>query len=203
MQSPVTHLLMVIFGVMFVISFGQELLSTGFVSAVIGTSQTTLSSLGGMDRELVYHGEYWRLVTAAVLHANIVHLVLNAWAFWVLGGLCEGIFGSWFASLIFWGSAIMGAILSCSAGTELSVGSSGGVFGCLFALSALGLRDYRRIPAELRRDVRALTIFGLLNLALGFWIPMIDNAAHLGGTLMGFALGLCGPELEKIQWEKK
>ena len=47
----------------------------------------------------------------------------------------------------------MGAVLSCSMGTELSVGSSGGVFGCLFALSALGLRDYRHIPTEIRRDM--------------------------------------------------
>ena len=36
------------------------------------------------------------------------------------------------------------------------------------------------------------------NLGLGWWIPMIDNAAHLGGTLMGFALGLCGPKLDEL-----
>ena len=203
MQYPVTRLLMLGFGVMFLITFVQELMGTGLVSAVLGGSKATLAQLGGMDRELVYRGEFWRLATAALLHANALHLVLNAWALWILGGLCEQIFGSIFTGVIFWASAIMGAVLSCSMGTELSVGSSGGVFGCLFALSALGLRDYRYIPSAVRRDVKWLTLFGMLNLALGWLIPMIDNAAHLGGTLMGFALGLCGPKLEELEWEKQ
>ena len=73
-----------------------------------------------------------------------------------------------FTGAIFWGSAIMGAILA-RFGTDLSVGSSGGVFGCLFALSALGLRDYRYIPNAVRRDVKWLTLW-VLNLALGWWI---------------------------------
>ena len=201
MQSPVTRLLLLAFGVMFLIAFAQEMAATGFGSAIMGGSKTTLAQLGGMDRELVYQGEFWRLATAALLHANALHLFLNAWALWVLGGLCEQIFGSVFTIGIFWGAAIMGAILSCSMGTELSVGSSGGVFGCLFALSALGLRDYRYVPSEVRRDVKWLTLFGILNLGLGWWIPMIDNAAHLGGTLMGFALGLCGPKLDELEWE--
>ena len=89
----------------------------------------------------------------------------------------------------------MGALLSCSVGTDLSVGASGGVLGCLFAISALGLRDYGRLSGELEKMWRILTILGVLNLIIGFFIPMIDNAAHLGGTLMGFALGFCGPEV--------
>ena len=203
MSASVTRVLIMGFGVMFIIAFAQEMMATGVVSALLGGSKATLAQLGGMDREMVYQGELWRFATAALLHANVLHLVLNAWALWILGELCEQIFGSIFTGIIFWASAIMGAILSCSMGTELSVGSSGGVFGCLFALSALGLRDYRYIPNAVRRDVKWLTVFGVVNLALGWWIPMIDNAAHLGGTLMGFTLGLCGPKLEDLEWEEQ
>ena len=87
-------------------------------------------------------------------------------------------------------------------GTGESVGSSGGVFGCICAVGS-GVARLSSHTHRIRRDVTRLTLFGVLNLGLGFWIPMIDNAAHLGGTLMGFGLGLCGPALEKIQWEKK
>ena len=58
MQSPVTRMLILIFGVMFLVSFGQEASASGWVSAIMGASKTTLAGLGGMNRELVYHGEF-------------------------------------------------------------------------------------------------------------------------------------------------
>ena len=77
----------------------------------MGASKQPWQGLVEWTERLVYRGEFWRLLTAATLHANALHLVLNAWALWVLGGVCEDIFGSWFAAVIFLGSAIMGAVL--------------------------------------------------------------------------------------------
>lgn len=195
MQYPVTYGLLGLFALMYGWSVWEGWSGAFDGSLFWGPSEEILILLGAMSRTEVYHGELWRLATAGTLHANILHLVLNGWALLVLGRLCEDIFGTIFTAAIFWASAIMGAILSCSMGTELSVGASGGVLGCLFAISAIGLRDYKYYPKEAQESFRILTILGVLNLGLGFFIPMVDNAAHLGGTLMGFGLGLCGPEI--------
>jgi hypothetical protein len=70
-----------------------------------------------------------------------------------------------------------------------TVGASGAVFG-LFG--ALLVADRVHKPA-LTRNARNLTmqigILIVINLVIGFSIPNIDNAAHIGGLLAGAWLG--------------
>ena len=70
-----------------------------------------------------------------------------------------------------------------------SVGASGAIFG-LFGVLLVADRVHK--PA-LTRNARNLTMqIGALiaiNLVIGFTIPNIDNAAHIGGLLAGAWLG--------------
>jgi rhomboid protease GluP len=73
----------------------------------------------------------------------------------------------------------------------LSAGASGAVFGIFGALAAFSMnRENRHLGASLevlRKD--ALGFIGA-NLVLGFMIPGIDYAAHIGGAVAGFAFGI-------------
>ena len=103
-----------------------------------GNLNYALLFLGGEYTPLVLGGEVWRMVTSAFLHANIVHLLLNMYAFLMVGVFIEkfygrrkllviyivtAIFGSLATIIVdvvqFWGTGGVGVINS------LSVGASG------------------------------------------------------------------------------
>ena len=44
---------------------------------------------------LTFGGEWWRLISATFVHAGIIHLGLNMWCLWSLGGMAESLYGSW------------------------------------------------------------------------------------------------------------
>jgi hypothetical protein len=75
-----------------------------------------------------------------------------------------------------------------------SAGASGAIFG-LFGVMAMFAFKYRKeIPKTLSRDImrRVLPIIAI-NLAFGFSVKIVDNAAHIGGLLAGIALALAVP----------
>lgn len=74
--------------------------------------------------------------------------------------------------------------------TVWSAGASGAVFGIYGALLAISLRDKRNLPLSLFAPIRKSSIaFIAYNLIYGLAHEGIDNAAHVGGLLSGFALG--------------
>ena len=40
-------------------------------------------------------GEYYRLLTAAFVHANLAHLLFNMYALWIIGMQLESFIGKW------------------------------------------------------------------------------------------------------------
>lgn len=136
-------------------------------------------------------GEWWRLVTVVLVHGGALHLAFNLYALWIVGPIVESLYGP----VRFLGLYILCAIAGSTASYLflpglLSVGASGAIFG-LFGVLLVADRVHR--PA-LTRGARNLTtqIGGLivLNIAIGFISPSIDNAAHIGGLVAGAWLGL-------------
>lgn len=137
---------------------------------------------------VVRDGEWWRLVTATVLHGGLVHLALNMWALWVAGTQVTRWFGNGQFLLIYWGSALAGSALSLhfSAQQAVSVGASGAVFGVLGALLAGVFQHRDRVPkAVVTQLLTSQGAFVAISLVQGFTRPGIDNAAHIGGLLAG------------------
>lgn len=59
----------------------------------------TLIALGGLDPKLVAGGEWWRVFSATVLHANFGHLLANAFSLYIAGRVLENMVGrTWFAA---------------------------------------------------------------------------------------------------------
>ena len=132
---------------------------------------------GGLDQ-----GEWWRLITAAFLHASILHIGMNMVVLWIVGAPVEQALGRGRFLVLYIVSGLAGSagalIFSPDA---VTVGASGANFGILGA--ALVLESQRSY-------VLGGQAFGLIviNLVLTFAIPNISVGGHLGG-LAGGALG--------------
>jgi membrane associated rhomboid family serine protease len=153
---------------------------------------TELQQLLALDKAAVFHdSEYWRLFTVAQVHDDNlpIHLLFNMYALWIIGPLMEGLYGPRRFLFIYLVCVAAGSAASFATSPYPGVGASGGVFG-LFG--ALLVADRVHKPA-MTRNARNLTMqIGLLigiNLLIGFSMPNIDNAAHIGGLVAGAALG--------------
>lgn len=145
----------------------------------------------GSASAVVRDGEFWRLITATVLHGGLMHLALNMYALWVAGTQVTRWFGNGQFLLIYWASALAGSALSLhfSAQQAVSVGASGAVFGVLGALLAGVWQHRERVPkAVVTQLLTSQGLFVAISLVQGFTRPGIDNAAHVGGLLAGAAM---------------
>lgn len=136
--------------------------------------------------------EPWRLVSAAFLHAGAIHLAFNLWALWDAGRLAERFYGNAQFAVIYGLSALGGSIASLhfAASRAVSVGASGAIFGVVGAIAAAILTKHDQMPAQMVASLRtSLALFVGYSLFMGFAVPHIDNAAHLGGLVTGAVLG--------------
>ena len=151
---------------------------------------SVLIAFGAKDNDLILQGQYWRFVTPIFLHANLLHLGLNMLNLAVLGVFLERLVGHMRFLLIYVTTGIVSIIASFYfMPQEISVGASGAIFGLVGAYSVFVLmhrRAFRKggIPALLW-----LIIVIAGNLSIGFFVPNVDNYAHLGGLLSGCLLG--------------
>jgi membrane associated rhomboid family serine protease len=127
----------------------------------------------------VVTGEYYRLLTAAFLHAGVFHLAMNMFALATLGPTLESALGRSRFLALYMLSALGGSTLSylLSAPATLGVGASGAIFGLFAAYYVV----VRRLGGETRQIATLLVI----NLVITFTIPIIDEKAHIGGLLTG------------------
>ncbi len=147
-----------------------------------------------LDKPAVANGEYWRLFTAALLHAPFFvmpfHLIFNMYALYIAGGLVEQLYGWRVMAPMYVLTAVGASTASFVLGGDVpSVGASGAVFGLFGVLLAVS-RTHN--PILDRRGQAILGQIGgliAINLVIGFLVPGIDNLAHLGGLAAGLWLG--------------
>jgi rhomboid protease GluP len=136
-------------------------------------------------------GEWWRLLACTFLHFGLVHLAMNMWALWGAGGLVERLFGNagFLANYLFAGLTGSFASLYWNADRVVSVGASGAIFGVYGALAAYVLREPGSVPKSVLKSLTSSTLaFIGYSIFLGVVVSAIDNAAHAGGLVGGFAL---------------
>jgi Tfp pilus assembly protein PilF len=114
------------------------------------------------------------------------------WALLNLGILAELLFRRRNFLAIYFLSGIGGSVASLLwHPTVTGVGASGAIFGVAGSMiPAMYLHRIPEVRAMLKRDLTSVSLFVVYNLVLGFTSAHIDNAAHLGGLIVGAALGL-------------
>jgi membrane associated rhomboid family serine protease len=151
-------------------------------------SPHVLYRMGAASRSALLQGQWWRLVTPAFLHANPLHIGVNAWSLWALGVLIEPLFGSARFIALYAFSAVVAACASTFAGAGMSVGASGAIFGLMGALVAVALRPRGLLPASMIAGLRRSLWPPLILNTIISTRPGIDWHAHLGGAVAGFLL---------------
>lgn len=133
-------------------------------------------------------GQWWRLISAMFLHFGIIHLLLNSFALWDVGQLTERMYGAWRFLGVYFVAGLCGNVLSLviQGNQAISGGASGAIFGLYGALLIFLWRERHFLnPQEFKWFFGGGLLFSCVIIVLGFLIPGIDNAAHIGGFIAG------------------
>lgn len=138
---------------------------------------------------LVEAGQWWRVFTAALVHASITHILFNMWALYALGPEIERGVGSGPFLALYLAAAGMGGAAAqfLTSGNFIAVGASGAIFGLFGVWLDLAFR--RRNTAWGRAMLSRFGVMIAINAALPLLIPSISWQAHLGGFLAGILIG--------------
>ena len=174
---------------------GRAVYTQALCGVLVAAGLTQLFALegsilaAGIIKDAVRAGEWWRLLTGALLHGSELHFLFNFLALLALGRLVEAYAHRAFVPLVFLLSAGVASVASLVfLPYENSVGASGGLMGLFGFLAVLGWRRRRLMPEGFGRaiamDVGLVAVIGIVG------YQFVDNAAHGGGLLAGALLGL-------------
>lgn len=159
------------------------LVAVNVVVFLLDASQPTLFGRFADNAYLVArNGEYYRMFTAAFLHAGVLHLLFNMFGLYLFGSQLEAVVGTPRFVSVYALAAVGGSASSHFFGPpfQYSIGASGAVFGVFGACFV--------IARSRGMDTSQVGGFILINLFIGALVPQIDNAAHVGGLLTGAAV---------------
>jgi rhomboid protease GluP len=141
-----------------------------------------------MDAESVFiNHEYYRLITATFLHADIEHIVSNMIFLVGLGQMLECAIGHVRFAVLYLlsglGASVASMLYSATSGNiYTSVGASGAIFGLVGALCVIVISNNGRFGhISMRRLIFALVYM----IYSGVRTQHVDNAAHIGGLVCG------------------
>jgi len=157
-----------------VVAFILQMATEGNINSVF--------QLGAMQGFAVADGDYWRLLTAAFLHAGFLHIAFNMYALYLFGPFVERALGTSRFVIAYLTMAVSSSVFVywLTEPQVATIGASGAVFG-LFGLALVLL-------IRARQDVRGLLVL----LAINAFISLQGNISwqgHLGGFVTGVLLG--------------
>ncbi len=137
-------------------------------------------------------GEQYRMITSGFLHADWFHFAFNMFSFWSFANFLTQEFSTINFILIYFGSMVMGSLLTYFIHKEepyySAIGASGAVTGIVFCAILL-------YPTELKIFGLPGYIFAVLYLAYSIYgmkgkYDNIGHTAHLGGAIGGLLFTL-------------
>lgn len=147
--------------------------------------------LGAKENTLIGMGQYWRLITATFLHANLIHIFFNGYALFALGPESERIYGTGRFLALYFIAGLGGSVASYLFSPAPSVGASGAIFGLIGGLGVFFYLSRRALGDFARSQVQSMVAIAMINLFIGFASPgVIDNWGHMGGLAAGALAGL-------------
>jgi rhomboid protease GluP len=162
-----------------------------FVLFWLSDRDAAIQTAGMVDGQAVADGQWWRLFTATLLHADLAHLAANAGFGFLLLGLAMGRYGTGIGLLGSFLGGVCGNVVSWLLhGAALhSLGASGVVMAALgmvtvqsFSKARINLQTLRLLLGGLAAGVMLFVLLGVS--------PGSDVVAHLGGFAAGILGGL-------------
>lgn len=170
-------------------------------------SVATLVAFGALSHKLVFSdGEWFRLFTAPLLHANFPHILGNGVALVLGGWILERLVGRLWFFAFFTVGALGGSLVSAAVNpvNQVSVGASGALMGMFAALFVSAFRFPFGTAARTSLVLNSLRILvpSLLPFFPAAGGGRINYGAHVGGMLSGGIMALlllmCWPEGARI-----
>ena len=136
----------------------------------------------GQDNALIFRGELFRLITAMLIHANIIHLISNILFLLIFGMRLEEIRSSKEVIIIF----ILGGLIGNCASilwfffsiNFISLGASGAIFALLGAI-------FHSIPKKSKHERRKIGYLLII-----FFLITIGNDTNVIAHFLGFCGGI-------------
>jgi membrane associated rhomboid family serine protease len=130
-----------------------------------------------------YLHQWYRLMTAAFLHASFEHILFNMITLAIIGPPVEAELGRVRFGALYLTAALGGSVCSylISPANDVGVGASGAIFGIMGAYFVLARRN--------RWDTSTILGLIVINLVISFADTSIDWRAHIGGLITGAAVG--------------
>ncbi len=166
-----------------------------FIFLLSGTVMDWMYEKGALVTELVLaNGEYYRILTAMFLHADINHLVNNMLMLALAGAIVENYTGHFFYFFLYMLSGLFGNMLSIAYEIRnglmwVSVGASGAIMG-LVGFVVVWIVINRKSFVKNRNLIMRLLFLGVFVIQACFFQKGANTAAHLGGFLTGGVLGI-------------
>ena len=179
-----------------IIIYGLMLLSdpsginTQGALSFLSPSRRALFLFGESGRIPVFlAGRWWTVLTAGWLHAGLLHIFFNIMWIRQLAPATSEMYGPSRMIIIytiagivgFAASTLAGAFVPILGGAGFTVGASAAIFGLLGALIYYGRRTGSSAVSDQAKSW-AIPLF-----IIGFIMPGVDNWAHLGGFVGGYA----------------
>jgi len=167
----------------------------GLIEPFIGIPSDTLLNWGANAAgATVLDHQYWRLITNTFLHTNLIHLGMNMYVLWDFNRLLERLYGSSKFLVIYLLSGLGSSICSLLFldPANVSAGASGAIFGIFGATVAFFWAFRKDFPKKFFRMYQKMFFMFLIYCVISSQMfPGMDNAAHLGGFLVGLWTALC------------
>ncbi|KAH7825056.1 putative peptidase S54 [Monocercomonoides exilis] len=175
--------------VMFIISLCLH----GFAPKTIGPTSEALIELGAKYPPLIkcsYH--FHRVILPCLLHSDITHILMNGFFQYqvMFYGEARWKFGK--TALVYFVSTFVASWFSCAIYyTSIGIGASGALMG-IFGYAVVETVDKWKTMDKMQRVICIVFFCSYIvsMVVLSLIIPAIDHAAHLGGFISGFCLGL-------------
>jgi rhomboid protease GluP len=159
---------------------------------ILSPSSRSLLMFGASGAIPVFvYDRWWTVLSAAWLHGSLIHIFFNL--LWVrqLAPAAAELYGASRTVIIYTIASIAGFALSSSAGyffagipllrgAGFTLGASAPIFGLLGALVHYGRRGSSHISSQAMTYAVILFVFGFIS-------PNVDNYAHFGGFIGGYA----------------
>ena len=180
--------------VLTLLASGRELtvIDRGF--SILAPSTRAMILFGASGALPVFgFGSWWTVLSATWLHGGLLHIFFNMYWVRMLGPATAEIIGPARTVVIYVVAGVAGFLLSSTMGyyggpipflrgANLTIGASASIFGLLGALVHYGrLSGSSLIRGQATQYAITLFIFG-------FIMPGVDNYAHAGGFLGGYAM---------------
>ena len=165
-----------------------------FLEAVGSTENVSfMVSHGAMYGPLVIEaGEYFRLFTSIFMHFGINHIMNNMLILFILGDNLERALGHikylFFYLICGVGANVVSMLVNIGEFRNVvSAGASGAIFGVIGGLLYAVIINRGRLEDL---STRQLVVVVACSLYFGFTSTGVDNAAHIGGLVIGILMGI-------------